>query len=121
MQILRYEGRVKLNPLLADFKHLQTSPVIGLMFKMFKVNVCTYLLTYFSNRIFNFYTAERGSIGGHGAFYFKESYIKTDQINIAVFFWYLVNSNLSSVHYRKREHYTRYQKRKAMYNWLPCT
>ena len=45
--------------------------------------------------------------------------IQLDQIKIAVFFWYLVKSDLSSVYPYIRQ-VTFYQKHTAMFNWSPC-
>ena len=53
--------------------------------------------------------------------------LQPDQINMtdAVCFWYLVRSDLSSVRYSSRIHWTshfitRYRKHTAMYNWSLC-
>ena len=55
-----------------------------------------------------------------------EIHIQDDQINKAVFFWYLVKRDLSSVRYctytctLDKSRFPRYQKNSAMLNWSPC-
>ena len=52
----------------------------------------------------------------------KIIYIQGDQLNMAVFFWYTVKSDLFSVRYCTHVYTdnalnTRYQKNTAMFNW----
>ena len=44
--------------------------------------------------------------------------LQGDQLNMAVYFWYLAKRDLSSVHMYKSIHLTRPQKNTAMFNWL---
>ena len=47
--------------------------------------------------------------------------LQADQLYMAVYFWYLVKIDLSSVRYCTKSFFTRFQKQAAMYNWSPCT
>ena len=47
-------------------------------------------------------------------------YIQPEQMNMAVFFWYLVQSTLLYTRKLDKSRFTRYQKHTAMYNWS-CT
>ena len=51
--------------------------------------------------------------------------VQGDQLNMAVFFWYLVKSDLSSAQLYTctldKSHFKSYQKNTALFNWLPCS
>ena len=51
-------------------------------------------------------------------------YVQSDQLNMAVLFWYLVNSDMSRVRYCTRVHWTSHflhgsRKTRPMFNWSP--
>ena len=56
------------------------------------------------------------------AFNFVATTIQGKQLNMAMFFWYIVKSDFSSLHVYIRVHwdkslYVRYQENMAMFNW----
>ena len=58
-----------------------------------------------------------------GGMLLAQPQVKPDQINMDVFFWYLVKTDLSSIRYctLDKSHFTGYKKHPAMFNWSLCT